>query len=73
MDKLLSVKEVAEILSVNPMTVYRLVETGELPHVRIGSRTIRISREALDAYTQPKETKGPVPQNTITRAPVTRL
>ena len=73
MDKLLSVKEVAEILSVNPITVYRLIETGELPHVRVGSRTIRVHREALDAYTQPKETREPENKNPMPRAPVTKL
>lgn len=72
MNDLLTVKEVAEILRVTPMTVYRAVETGALEHVRFG-RTIRISRDALDAYIQKPKPQTPVPAKAQKRAPVTRL
>ncbi len=45
----LTVREVAEQLSVSPATVYALVERGEIAHVRV-SNAIRISPEALAAY-----------------------
>lgn len=45
----LKVREVAELLRVAPMTIYRLIERGELPAVQIG-RSRRIPRSALDAY-----------------------
>ncbi len=49
MDELLTVAEVADILRVSTMTVYRLIRSGELPAVRVG-RNYRVRRAALDAY-----------------------
>lgn len=46
---LLTVAEVAAALRVSRMTVYRLVEVGELQAFRIG-HSIRIDRAALDGY-----------------------
>ena len=43
---LLTVTEAAAELRLSPMTVYVLVEQGELPAVRYG-RAVRIPREAL--------------------------
>lgn len=40
---LLTVSEVADMLGVSTMTVYRLVASGEIPAVRIG-RCVRIPR-----------------------------
>jgi len=34
MDKLLTVREVAGVLNCHPHSVYRLVESNEIPHVR---------------------------------------
>jgi excisionase family DNA binding protein len=45
----LTVAEVAEIMRLSRMTVYRLVHVGELPAVRVG-RSYRVPQEALDAY-----------------------
>ena len=47
--KLLTVEEVAEILRVSKMTVYRLAEKRELPSVKVG-RSIRIVEDGLDMY-----------------------
>jgi excisionase family DNA binding protein len=41
--------EVAARLSVSNMTVYRLVNSGELVAVRVG-RSVRIHTDALDDY-----------------------
>ncbi len=49
MDELLTVAEVAEMLRVSTMTVYRLIRTGELPAVRVG-RNYRVRRADLDTY-----------------------
>lgn len=46
----LSVADVAEVLCVSKMTVYRMVENGELPALKINKRTYRIQKEDLDAY-----------------------
>lgn len=45
----LTVTEVAAELRVSRMTIYRMLEAGDLPGVRIG-RSLRVSREGLSAY-----------------------
>lgn len=45
----LTVAEVAEVMRVSRMTVYRLVQRGDLPAVRVG-RSYRVPADALDAY-----------------------
>lgn len=47
--KLLTVAEVAEILRVSKMTVYRLVHSAELPAVRVG-RSFRVPEAVVDQY-----------------------
>jgi excisionase family DNA binding protein len=44
---MLTVREAADILRVNPKTIYALVAAGKLGSVRVG-RVIRIPRIALD-------------------------
>lgn len=45
----LTVAEVATILRVSKMSVYRLIHGGQLEAVRFG-RSFRVTRKALDAY-----------------------
>lgn len=47
--KYLGPLDIARRLQVSGMTIYRLIQTGELPHIRIG-RSIRISEADLAAY-----------------------
>ncbi len=50
---LLTVAEAAEFLRVSPITVYRRVEAGELPAVRVGSgprAPVRIASDELMRY-----------------------
>jgi excisionase family DNA binding protein len=47
--RFLTVGEVAEALRVSNMTVYRLINAGELPAVRVG-RSFRLREEDLDKY-----------------------
>lgn len=49
MPQLLTVAEVASALRVSTMTVYRLLDRGELPRLRVG-RSYRIRTSDLDAY-----------------------
>ncbi|AKK07785.1 helix-turn-helix domain-containing protein [Corynebacterium testudinoris] len=44
-----TVAEVAEIMRVSKMTVYRLVHSGELPAVRVG-RSFRVHEQAVKDY-----------------------
>jgi excisionase family DNA binding protein len=45
----LTVAEVAAIMRVSKMTVYRLVHSGELPAVRVG-KSFRVPQEAVHDY-----------------------
>ena len=47
--KFLTVAEVAAVMRVSKMTVYRLVHNGELPAVRVG-RSFRVSEEDVNEY-----------------------
>ncbi len=45
----LTVTEVASLMRVSKMTVYRLVHSGELPAVRVG-RSFRVPEQAVHEY-----------------------
>jgi excisionase family DNA binding protein len=47
--RFLTVAEVAAIMRVSKMTVYRLVHAGDLPAVRVG-RSFRVPEEAVHDY-----------------------
>jgi excisionase family DNA binding protein len=47
--RFLTVAEVAELMRVSKMTVYRLVHSGELTAVRVG-RSFRVPERAVHAY-----------------------
>lgn len=56
-DKLVySVPEVAELLGVGNVTIYREIQAGRLRGTKIG-RLIRISAEALAEYVNPATTR----------------
>jgi excisionase family DNA binding protein len=47
--KFLTVAEVASIMRVSKMTVYRLVHSGELEAIRVG-RSFRVPEQAVNRY-----------------------
>ena len=49
--RFLTVSEVADMMRVSNMTVYRLVHSGELPAIRFG-RSFRIPETAVQAVIQ---------------------
>ncbi len=49
--RFLTVAEVAAMMRVSKMTVYRLVHSGEMPAVRVG-RSFRVRDEDAYAYRQ---------------------
>ena len=49
--RFLTVAEVASVMRVSKMTVYRLVHSGELPAVRVG-RSFRVPENDVHAYLQ---------------------
>jgi len=49
--KFLTVAEVAAVMRVSKMTVYRMVHNGDLPAVRVG-RSFRVPERAVHDYLQ---------------------
>jgi excisionase family DNA binding protein len=49
--RFLTVAEVASVMRVSKMTVYRIVHAGELPAVRVG-RSFRVPEKAVHDYLQ---------------------
>ncbi|MHB8781385.1 MAG: helix-turn-helix domain-containing protein [Candidatus Geothermincolia bacterium] len=47
--RLLTVSEVADILRVSNMTVYRLIKSGQIPAIRVG-KNYRIDETDVNAY-----------------------
>jgi excisionase family DNA binding protein len=47
--KFLTVAEVAAVMRVSKMTVYRMVHNGQLPAVRVG-RSFRVSEDDVHDY-----------------------
>ncbi len=47
--RFLTVAEVAAVMRVSKMTVYRLVHSGEMPAVRVG-RSFRVPEQAVYEY-----------------------
>lgn len=48
-ERFLTVQEVADLMRVSSMTIYRLIKTGELPAVRVG-RSYRVAERDVDTY-----------------------
>ncbi len=53
----LTVREVAGTLRVSNMTVYRLINAGELPAVRIG-KSFRLRQDDVDRYLASRYTQA---------------
>jgi excisionase family DNA binding protein len=51
----LTVRDVMASLQVSRDTVYRILARGDLPHLYTGSRSIRIRRNAFDAWRHEQE------------------
>lgn len=54
---LLTVNEVAARLRVSKMTIYRVIEQGDLAAIRIG-RSLRVPEKALNKYLRDAGTEG---------------
>lgn len=48
--KLLTVKEVGEILDLKPARIYELTRERKIPFVQIGERQYRYSRQAIERF-----------------------
>lgn len=54
MDRLLTVRELALSLGSHPVTLYRLVEQGQIPFIKIGRGRIRFEPEAIAEWIEQK-------------------
>lgn len=50
-------EEVANLLSVSTMTIYRAIKSKELGAVKFGYKNLRISKEDLDEFLNKHKTK----------------
>ena len=55
--ELLTVKEVAEVLKIRPLTVYQYVCRGIIPSVKIGN-CLRFDEEAINELIKSKSKEG---------------
>lgn len=49
-DRLFTVDDVCNILSVKPLTIYRWVKSGKLKGYNVGGKALRFKREDIDAF-----------------------
>ncbi len=55
--RFLTVQEVADMMRVSSMTVYRLIKSGELAAVRVG-RSFRVAEVDVDQYLAARYTQA---------------
>ena len=53
---MLKVQEVANRLSVSAQTVYRLIDNGELPAIRVGRHRLRVEEQSLERFIEKSRT-----------------
>jgi excisionase family DNA binding protein len=58
-DKLFTIGEVAELLSVSKRTVARMLDDGTLPRVRLGERIVRVAAASIAALIERNTAGGP--------------
>jgi len=54
--RFLTVQEVADLMRVSTMTVYRMIKAGDLPAVRVG-RSFRVREDDVAAYLGSRSTR----------------
>jgi excisionase family DNA binding protein len=63
MEKLLTLDEVADYVRLNRETILRKVRTGDIPTIKIGYRSYRFDKKAIDGWLIQKTTKEPPQPN----------
>lgn len=56
-DRLLTVGEVADVMRVSNMTVYRLIKSGQIGAIRVG-KNYRIRESEVDRYLQERSVQA---------------
>jgi excisionase family DNA binding protein len=57
--ELLRVEEAARILSIGRSKMYAMIASGEIPSLRVGRRSLRVSTDALRAWIEQLGRLGP--------------
>lgn len=57
MDKLLTVKQLSELLQVGLPTVYKWVHYGYVPYIKLGT-SVRFKADKIEAWLKKRENKG---------------
>jgi excisionase family DNA binding protein len=57
-ERLLTIKEVAELLRVAEATVYRLVKRGDLPAIKPSAKITRFRKSDIEAFLNKYTTRG---------------
>ncbi len=60
-DRLLTTRELVDLLQLDRVTIYKMVKNGELPALRVGGQW-RFSAEAIDAWLKAQRGESPEPQ-----------
>jgi len=66
-NKYLKIEDVSAYLNIKSKTLYAIVESGDIPHYRIG-RLIRFIREDVDLWMEAKKVNGSNPLGKSKRA-----
>jgi len=59
MDKLLTVEEIAEYLSLKPSTIYQWTHQGFIPHMKLGNR-VRFRTSQVEKWLESRTINGRV-------------
>jgi len=57
MEKLLTVKQLCDMLQIKPSTVYKWVHYSYIPYVKLGD-LIRFKKEKVDGWIEKRERRG---------------
>ncbi|MCC7353337.1 MAG: helix-turn-helix domain-containing protein [Anaerolineae bacterium] len=63
--ELVTIEEAARLLRISPVTVWRMIKSGDLPALRIGRKTLRIRKSDLLAIIQPAIEQESQPLSTL--------
>jgi excisionase family DNA binding protein len=65
MQNLLTVKEVAALLRVSAQTLYKMLDNGEIPAVKVGSQW-RFDRDRIRDWLQQRSSEGSAGSDSVT-------
>ena len=66
MEKLLTPQEIAEVLGVQPSTIYQWTHQGYIPYVKIG-KFVRFKEKDVERWVESKTSNGRVTRKTDVR------